>query len=113
MRMPAGRPGAPEGRECVHGVAWGVPCGECEAEWKALGGTEHNTDSMDCWCDPMAWMVCPECNGNPEGCWKCRKYSRPGSDNASAHPTTAGLVPHNGDEHTTAIIIHRGPPDAP
>jgi hypothetical protein len=31
----------------------------------------HDTESLDCWCNPTLNRLCPECGSIPEGCWRC------------------------------------------
>lgn len=28
----------------------------------------------ECWCDPVYLIVCPECDGRDETCWRCGQY---------------------------------------
>lgn len=57
---------------------------------------EHDTDSVDCWCEPAIVQACPECASAPEkpdpGCWHCGGR---------------GVVPVY-DPEGDVIVIHRG-----
>jgi uncharacterized cupin superfamily protein len=36
--------------------------------------TEHDTNSLDCWCSPTFMLPCDECEA---GCWKCTDGTTP------------------------------------
>lgn len=37
----------------------------------------HDTATDDCWCAPVKYAICPECDGAESGCWHC-EGDRPG-----------------------------------
>lgn len=47
---------------------------------------EHVTEGYHCWCGPMFYQICPECDGSGEmqsrkgttQCWYCRGEYHPG-----------------------------------
>lgn len=32
---------------------------------------EHNTESLDCWCEPTITILCSQCEDDQSDCWKC------------------------------------------
>lgn len=74
---------------------------------------EH-THEGKCWCDPLSWMICPECEGEGGPCWRCACYVT--QDPSDGRPAAAGLVPHDGSD-ACRVTIHRSagsacPPEA-
>lgn len=56
---------------------------------------EHNTEGLECWCNPTITAICDECNGSDEGCWNCEKGLK------SRTPREAAF------EDGPFIVIHR------
>lgn len=36
--------------------------------WSIRTRREHDTETLDCWCNPSYLLYCDECES---GCWKC------------------------------------------
>ncbi len=32
---------------------------------------DHSSHSLDCWCEPIAYVLCDECEYHTDDCWKC------------------------------------------
>lgn len=66
-----------------------------------MSGRDHNHDANNphCWCDPDWFVVCPQCEGDPAGCWYC------------ASSDYKGLVPclSDVDDDEPLIIAHNDP----
>lgn len=71
---------------------------------KPVTEREHETGDPDCWCHPIAYTLCPECEG--DGCWRCE-----------GHAPWPGLVPASeyeaGDDTTPCLIVHGGADELP
>ena len=65
---------------------------------------EHDHNNLDCWCSPIAYRLCPECDG--EGCWFCEgKAPWPGLFLATDWEKQ--------DDYTPLLIVHAGPEELP
>lgn len=62
--------------------------------------TEHNINSVDCWCNPVYLLPCDECE---DGCWKCEDGLTELTYEEAADPDVTVIVVHR-DEAAWAII---------
>lgn len=64
----------------------------------------HSKDREDCWCHPVMYKLCPECDG--EGCWRCE-------DQAPWPGLLVATEWERQDESTPCLIVHAGPEEIP
>ena len=57
-----------------------------------------HTTTETCWCEPSVCVVCPECNGDTDTCWRC--------DGDGVIP----YVPLRDGEFAQTIVVHQGRP---
>lgn len=64
----------------------------------------HDPNSVACWCGPIVYRLCSECDG--DGCWCCQgKAPWPGL--IPAPPCEAE------NEQTPCVIVHQVPEELP